>query len=93
MSDTEFTYDGIDLRTATVFDLTDDKVFLNRFLSPELGIKTKEDFLSMGENTPQSRAFLMIEFELSTVFHTTQDEQFVSSLKKLGIFFFFVSLK
>lgn len=62
MSDTKFTYNGIDLRTATVFDLTDDKDFLSRFLSPELGIKTKENFLSMGENTPQSRAFSMMEF-------------------------------
>ena len=61
--ETIYTYKGIDLRTATVFDLTDDKDdFLNRFLSPELGIKTKEDFLSMGENTPQSRAFSMMEY-------------------------------
>lgn len=62
MSDNSFTYNGIDLRTATVFDLTDDKVFLSRFLSPELGIKTKEDFLAMGENTKQSRAFSMMEY-------------------------------
>ena len=66
MSDTSFTYNGIDLRTATVFDLTDDKDFLSRFLSPELGIKTKDDFLSMGENTPQSRAFSMMEFAEDT---------------------------
>ncbi|MFV8335200.1 hypothetical protein ACNQF7_03825 [Flavobacterium sp. RSP29] len=62
MSDTKFTYNGIDLRTSTVFDLTDDKDFLSRFLSLELGIKNKEDFISMGENTPQSRAFSMMEY-------------------------------
>lgn len=62
MSDSKFTYNGIDLRKATVFDLTDDRAFLSRFLTPELGIKTKEDFLEMGENTAQSRAFSMMEY-------------------------------
>jgi hypothetical protein len=62
MSNSQYTYNGVDLRTATVFDLTDDKDFLSRFLSPELGIKTKEDFLAMGTNTRQSRAFSMMEY-------------------------------
>jgi hypothetical protein len=66
MNDLKFKYNGIDLRTATVFDLTDDKDFLSRFLSPELGIKTKYDFLSMGENTSQSRAFSMMEYAEKT---------------------------
>ncbi|GEP52364.1 hypothetical protein FNO01nite_30360 [Flavobacterium noncentrifugens] len=62
MSNDKFFYNGHDLRSVTVFDLTDDKVFLSRFLSPALGINTKEDFLAMGENTPLSRAFSMLDF-------------------------------
>lgn len=62
MSDSAFKYNGLDLRTCTVFDLTNDKDFLNRFLAPELGIKTKEDFLLIGAQNSESRCFLMLEY-------------------------------
>lgn len=87
MSDNSFTYNGIDLRTATVFDLTDDKVFLSRFLSPELGIKTKEDFLSMGENTKQSRAFSMMEYAEEKKIATLMEKLNTIYKEELTLFF------
>lgn len=87
MVDTNFTYNGIDLRNATVFDLTDDKAFINRFLSPELGIKTKDDFLSMGENTPQSRAFSMMEYAEETKNDTLIKKLTAIYKEELALFF------
>jgi hypothetical protein len=55
MSKANFLYNGIDLRKATVYDLTTNEEFLSRFLSPELGIKNKEDYMSLGEQTVISR--------------------------------------
>lgn len=62
MDSDKFTYNGIDLRTATVFDLTDDQDFLSRYLSPELGIKTKEDYLKISDSKSNNRVFNMLEF-------------------------------
>lgn len=62
MSEDKFLYNGVDLRTASVFDLTDDADFLLRYLAPELGVNTKDDYLKLGESTPASRAFDMLEF-------------------------------
>jgi hypothetical protein len=55
MSKEKFLYKNIDLRKATVFDLTTNEDFLKRFYSPVLGIKNKEDYLNLGKQTVISR--------------------------------------
>jgi hypothetical protein len=55
MTKENFLYNGIDLRKATVFDLTTNEDFLKRFYSPVLGIKNKEDYLNLGKQTVISR--------------------------------------
>ena len=62
MDTDKFLYNGIDLRTSTVFDLTEDNAFLSRFLSPELGVKTKEDYLNLGETSDLNRVSDMLEY-------------------------------
>lgn len=55
-------YKGINLSTATVFDLTDDTAFLSRYFSKELGILTKDDYLALQGNSAIDRAFDMMEY-------------------------------
>lgn len=55
MNKEDFFYNGIDLRKANVFELTTNDDFLSQFYSPDLGIKNKEDFLSLGKETNISR--------------------------------------
>lgn len=55
-------YNNIDIRTATVFDLTNDTAFLSRYFSKELGILTKEDYLALQGNSAIDRAFDMMEY-------------------------------
>jgi hypothetical protein len=62
MNNDNYKYNGIDLRTATVFDLTNDADFLSRYLSPELGIKSKEDYLQMVGPKSKNHVFNMLEY-------------------------------
>jgi hypothetical protein len=62
MSKENFLYNGIDLRKATVFDLTANEDFLKRFYSPVLGIKNKEDYLNMGKQNVISRVSDLLAF-------------------------------
>lgn len=62
MKKEDFLYNGIDLRKATVFDLTTNENFLKQFYSPVLGIKNKEDYLNLGKQTVISRVSDLLLF-------------------------------
>lgn len=57
-----FLYNNLDLRKATVFDLTTNEEFLKRFYCPVLGINKKQDYLNLGEQTVMSRVLDLFVF-------------------------------
>lgn len=61
MKKEDYIFQGIDLKTATVFDLTNSEEYLSKFFSPELGIKTKADYL-LAVNNSDSRIFDMFDY-------------------------------
>lgn len=61
MNKSNYTYNNIDLRTANVADLTNDQNYLSKFLAPELGINSMEDYLKMSSN-PESRIFDLFDY-------------------------------
>ena len=77
METNDYTYLGVDLRTANVSDLTDDKEYLNKFLAPELGINTIADYLEHSNNS-ESRIFDLFDYAESF-----QITELINKLEKL----------
>ena len=72
----QFTYQGVDLRTANVFDLTSDAEYLKKFLSVELGVDDKDAYLEL--STSESRVFDMFDYA-----ETFQKTELINKLNEL----------
>ena len=72
-----YIFKGIDLKTATVFELTTSEEYLKKFLSPELGIVTRADYLQKVYNS-SNRIFDMFDYA-----ETFQMTDLISKLESL----------
>lgn len=77
MNEENYIFEGINLKTANVFELTTNEEYLKKFLSPELGILTTADYLQKVNNST-TRIFDMFDYA-----ETFQITDLISKLESL----------